>query len=147
MKILLVCMGNICRSPIAEGVFRSVFPDTFTFDSAGTIDYHEGDPPDPRSVEVMAKHGIDISGQKSRPLIQDDFTNFDRIYCMDDVNIRDIKKICNRPEFLHNVEKITTAAGFPNDIVPDPYYENKQAFEDVYHQIMDLASIIKERLV
>ncbi|RZJ48358.1 MAG: low molecular weight phosphotyrosine protein phosphatase, partial [Chryseobacterium sp.] len=80
MKILMVCLGNICRSPLAEGILRSKLPDSFLIDSVGTISMHEGETPDKRAVKTAANHGIDISKQKSRPLHVSDFDTFDKIY-------------------------------------------------------------------
>ena len=83
MKILMVCLGNICRSPLAEGIMKTKVPEHFLVDSAGTILMHEGEHPDKRAVKTAANHGIDISKQRSRPITKADFTDFDKIYCMD----------------------------------------------------------------
>lgn len=83
MKILMVCLGNICRSPLAEGIMKSKAPENFFIDSAGTISMHEGKHPDQRAIQTASHHGIDISQQRSRPITQADFENFDKIYCMD----------------------------------------------------------------
>jgi len=88
MKILMVCLGNICRSPLAEGIMRSKLPEDFIVDSAGTIDMHQGSNPDKRSVKTAAKYGIDISKQLSRPITTEDLNHFDKIYCMDLSNLK-----------------------------------------------------------
>lgn len=83
MKILAVCLGNICRSPLAEGILKSKLPESFIIDSAGTIALHEGEHPDKRAISTAAKYGLDISKQRSRPILPKDFEDFDLIYCMD----------------------------------------------------------------
>jgi protein-tyrosine phosphatase len=83
MKILMVCLGNICRSPLAEGIMKTKLPENFVVDSAGTISMHEGEHPDKRAIKTAANHNIDISKQRSRPITTKDFENFDKIYCMD----------------------------------------------------------------
>ena len=81
MKILVVCLGNICRSPLGEGILKSKLPENFVVDSVGTISMHEGKKPDERSIEIAKNHGIDISKQRSRPITKADLENFDHIYC------------------------------------------------------------------
>lgn len=95
MNILMVCLGNICRSPLAEGIMKTKVPAGFLIDSAGTISLHEGKHPDKRAVETAAQHGIDISKQRSRPIIAADFEKFDKIYCMD---IDVMATWCQKPE-------------------------------------------------
>ncbi len=90
MKILMVCLGNICRSPLAEGILQSKLPAGFLVDSAGTIDMHQGKNPDHRSIETGQKYDVDISQQRSRPFTEKDFEEFDRIYCMDKNNLEDV---------------------------------------------------------
>ena len=87
----MVCLGNICRSPLAEGILHSkVNPEKIFIDSAGTAAYHIGEPPDPRSISVALKYGIDLRSQKARKLILRDFMKFDRIYAMDEHNYQKI---------------------------------------------------------
>jgi protein-tyrosine phosphatase len=89
--ILMVCLGNICRSPLAEGILKSKLPsEDFFVDSAGTSGYHEGEKPDPRSIEVALKNGLDISNQKSRPFTVRDFDTYDHIYVMDHSNYNNV---------------------------------------------------------
>lgn len=83
MKILMVCLGNICRSPLAEGIMKTKVPGSIYVDSAGTISQHEGKHPDPRALKTAEAHQIDISKQRSRPITSEDLENFDKIYCMD----------------------------------------------------------------
>ena len=90
----MVCLGNICRSPLAEGILKSKLPhDHFKVDSAGTAAYHIGNPPDKRSIAVAAQNGIDISHQKARKFSQDDFDHFDKIFVMDHSNLDNIMQM------------------------------------------------------
>uniref|UniRef100_UPI0026333DBD low molecular weight protein-tyrosine-phosphatase n=1 Tax=Flavobacterium sp. TaxID=239 RepID=UPI0026333DBD len=90
-KILMVCLGNICRSPLAEGILRSKLPsDSYHIDSAGTGHWHVGNPPDSRSIQIAKKKGLDISNLRGRQFSKKDFTDFDYIYVMDNQNYRDV---------------------------------------------------------
>ena len=89
MKVLFVCLGNICRSPLAEGILRHINPD-ISVDSAGTSNYHIGSPPDSRMVETAQSFGIDISQLSARQFISDDFNRFDKIFVMDTENYKDV---------------------------------------------------------
>lgn len=146
MKILAVCLGNICRSPMAEELLRAKFPSDYYIDSAGTSGYHEGEAPDPRAIECMKHHGLDISSQKSRPLRTKDFEEFDLIYCMDDSNYRDIISKCPSAEYYPKIQKITTVAGFPNEIIEDPYYGGAEAFEATYLHLDKITDILAEQI-
>ena len=90
MKLLMVCLGNICRSPLAEGIMKAKLPDHYMVDSAGTISMHEGEHPDKRAIKTAANHYIDISRQRSRPITRKDFETFDKIYCMDIAVMEDV---------------------------------------------------------
>lgn len=129
MKILMVCLGNICRSPLAEGILKSKLPDNFTVDSAGTIDMHQGQKPDFRSIEVAEKHGIDISQQRSRPITTKDLEIFDLIFCMDINNLEDVLKMTKNKQ---QKEKVQLILPFQKN-VPDPYYGDKLDFENVFN--------------
>ncbi|MCY0970243.1 low molecular weight protein-tyrosine-phosphatase [Chryseobacterium wangxinyae] len=140
MKILMVCLGNICRSPLAEGILRSKLPDSFVVDSAGTISMHEGETPDKRAVKTAANHHIDISKQKSRPIQMTDFDQFDKIYCMDLKNLEDVISLTRTEEQRQKVHLFLKEAGnHQNSEVPDPYWGNLDDFEKVY-QLLDRAS-------
>ena len=136
MKVLFVCLGNICRSPIGEGIFKSVVNNEDAFvDSAGTSAYHVGESPDRRSIEVAKKHGIDISLQKSRKLTTDDFHSFDYIFAMDKSNLKNIKSIQPIDSNCHVYllrEFDTIGKG---EDVPDPYYGGDSGFEDCFSMI------------
>jgi protein-tyrosine phosphatase len=149
MKILMVCLGNICRSPLAEGLMKhhlsSVFPD-FSVDSAGTGNWHCGEAPDHRSVKVAAKYGIDISLQRARQITIADFEDFDLIFTMDASVLRDVQKMVSRKEHLRKIHLLRTYAGHPESKVPDPYYNGAEAFEEVYHMIDDACKRIATQL-
>ena len=132
MNILMVCLGNICRSPLAEGILQSKLPSTFTVQSAGTIDMHRGNKPDIRSIETAINHGVDISKQKSRPFQNSDFEKFDAIFCMDQHNLDDVLSIAKSNS---DRDKVFLILKNGQD-VPDPYYGNSEDFEEVY-QLLD----------
>ncbi|MBC7556344.1 MAG: low molecular weight phosphotyrosine protein phosphatase [Chryseobacterium sp.] len=133
MKILMVCLGNICRSPLAEGILKSKLPDDFTVESAGTINMHEGRSPDSRSIEVANKHGLDISNQKSKHLQASDLEDFDLIFCMDKNNLEDVKSLATNESQLQKISLIL------NDReVPDPFWGIAKDFENTY-QLLDEA--------
>ena len=135
-RVLFVCMGNICRSPTAEGVFRHYLrehaPDLdVEIDSAGTHDYHVGEPPDPRAVKAAAKRGIDLSSLRARQVQDDDFERFDLILVMDRLNHVTLLER-SLPEHHGRIRMfLEFAAGAGRDDVPDPYYGGAQGFEDV----------------
>lgn len=131
MKILMVCLGNICRSPMAEGIMGEMIQKSgldWEVDSAGTSSWHNGEGPDPRSVEIANQHGVDISKQISRMIVESDFEDFDLILCMDQEVLRDVSMIGRE---LGKEDKVHS---FNNIDVPDPYFED-EGFEGVYHVI------------
>lgn len=136
MKILFVCMGNICRSPTAEGVFRSharrLAPALdIEFDSAGTHAYHAGEPPDPRTIDAAARRGIDLTHLRARQVSEDDFERFDLIVAMDRLNHATLLDR-SPPEHHERIRTLLEFAGkaAPAD-VPDPYYGGAKGFDDV----------------
>ena len=141
MKILMVCLGNICRSPLAEGIMRAKIEEAgldWEVDSAGTIGFHAGESPDRRSVEVAKKHGVDISQQISRQFRGWDFEQFDRIYVMDSRNYQDVCTMAQSDEEKAKVKLIMNEVQPGMNIaVPDPYY-GEFGFENVY-QMLDEA--------
>jgi len=150
MKVLMVCLGNICRSPLAEGIFRhksSQLNVNILVDSAGTGGWHAGQAPDPRSIEKASEYGIDISKQKARKFSQEDFSNFDIIYAMDGSNFSDIIAMAKSQEEMDKV-KIILNERYPseNKPVPDPYYGGEEGFENVYHLLNDACDKILEKL-
>ncbi len=137
--VLFVCLGNICRSPLAEGVFRHVaaaagLDDRFIIESAGTGAWHEGDMPDPRSIEVAARHGIDLTGQRARKIQPADFTSFTHIFGMDRSNVANIRRAAPAGATSEIHLFLDFAAGHVIDI-PDPYYGGPDGFDNVYRTI------------
>ncbi|AZA83006.1 protein-tyrosine-phosphatase [Chryseobacterium lactis] len=137
MKILMVCLGNICRSPLAEGIMKTKLPESFSVDSAGTISLHEGEHPDKRAVRTAANHHIDISKQKSRPITRNDFKTFDKVYCMDIDVFEDVVSKTKNEEERQKVSLFLEVLGDQtNAEVPDPYWGDMKDFEDVF-QLLD----------
>lgn len=127
----MVCLGNICRSPLAEGILKSKLPENIFFvDSAGTANYNIGQQPDHRSIETAKRYGIDISNQRGRQFVVSDFDNFDYIYAMDSNNFNDIISLSRNINDTSKVKLILDELT-DNDIadVPDPYYGDNQGFE------------------
>ena len=140
MRILMVCLGNICRSPLAEGLLASKTGDAVFVDSAGTSAEHQGELPDPRSIEVATKNGLDITYQRSRPFRQSDFDDFDLIFAMDASNYNNIRKLARNEGDMHKVKLILNEVHpGENRQVPDPWYGGKQGFDDVF-EMLDLAT-------
>ncbi len=135
-RVLFVCMGNICRSPTAEGMFRKVVaehaPDLgISIDSAGTHGYHVGEPPDPRSVRAAMRRGVDISGLRARIVVPEDFQRFDLLLAMDELNVAMLHDL-GGAEHEHRVRLLLDfAPGAGRSTVPDPYYGGSNGFEHV----------------
>ncbi|MEC5171432.1 MULTISPECIES: low molecular weight protein-tyrosine-phosphatase [Chryseobacterium] len=137
MKILMVCLGNICRSPLAEGIMKAKAPKDFYIDSAGTISLHEGKHPDKRAIQTAIRHGIDISQQRSRPITPADFENFDKIYCMDVDVLADVVSKARNEDQRKKVSLFLEVLGdHQNAEVPDPYWGDMKEFEEVF-QLLD----------
>ena len=148
IKILMVCLGNICRSPLAEGILASKLPkDKFIIDSAGTGDYHLGKQPDARSITVAKKNGIDITKQKARQFSEKDFEDFDYIYAMDNSNQIDILELAKTTEEKAKVDLILNEL-FPkeNVDVPDPYFGAENGFANVYELLNEACDVIADKL-
>ncbi len=139
MKILMVCMGNICRSPLAEGILASKLDAGFMVDSAGTIGLHQGEHPDKRAIKIANRHQIDIAHQKSRPFRYSDFETFDKIYCMDIQNLQDVFSMAKKETDKSKVSLVLEVLRDESTIeVPDPYWDGEEAFEEVF-QLLDKA--------
>lgn len=140
MRILFVCMGNICRSPTAEGVFRRLVAERvpgveIDVDSAGTHDYHVGDPPDPRSIAAAARRGVDLRQLRARLIRDEDFERFDLIIAMDRLNRETLLERSPAP-FRERIRLFMEFAGDREvEDVPDPYYGGAPGFE----RVLDLA--------
>ena len=138
-SVLFVCLGNICRSPTAEGVFAQKVKErglSIEIDSAGTAGYHHGAAPDKRSQDVAAKRGYNLSKLKCRKVVEADFAKFDHIIAMDKANVKDLKRKCPE-EYQHKISLFLNYASAEFDEVPDPYYGGKRGFELVLDLIED----------
>ena len=147
-KILMVCLGNICRSPLAEGILRSKLNDnTFLIDSAGTANYHVGHNPDKRSIAVAKKYGLDISHLKGRQFSVLDFDAFDFIYVMDESNFENVLNLARNDEDKTKVKFILNEV-YPkqNYSVPDPYFGGDEGFENVYKMLDEACDNIVKKL-
>ncbi len=138
MNILFVCLGNICRSPLADGVMRSLVKKhqlPWTVDSAGTANYHVGEAPDKRAQEIAKKNGVDISGLRGRQFQVNDFDDFDYIFAMDASNYQNIVKLARNQEDINKVELfLNRLEPGMNRGVKDPWYDDA-LFEPVYKEI------------
>lgn len=139
MKILMVCLGNICRSPLAEGILSHKANENnlaIHVDSAGTAAYHVGEKPDSRSIKTAKSHGIDISKQRARQFTSEDFDNFDVIYAMDVSNYNNINALAINNEQKQKVKLILNELNQnSNASVPDPYYGGEDGFENVFSML------------
>lgn len=151
IKVLFVCMGNICRSPTAEGVFRyhvemAGLAGRIQADSAGTHDYHIGEPPDRRSQVMAAKRGYDLSGLRGRQVSVEDFSEFDYVLAMDRHNLSILQQLCP-PEHAHKVSLfLEFGRNFDVEEVPDPYYGGEKGFEYVLNLAEDAALGLLEEI-
>lgn len=149
-SILFVCLGNICRSPLAEGVFRQVLTergmaDDFVVDSVGMGDWHLGQAPDPRAIAVARSNGVDISRQRARGIRPEDFRRYDLILGMDRKNIRELNDIA--PDaFRGKIKLFLDYAGSEAKEVPDPYYGDAAGFAETYRLIRAAAEGLADRL-
>jgi protein-tyrosine phosphatase len=149
-KVLMVCLGNICRSPMAEGILRSAIERNgvrVIVDSAGTSGYHSGESPDFRAIKVLNKKGIDISGLAARQFTVQDFDDFDYIYVMDTSNMMNVLNMARNDEDKKKVILIMNEVepGM-NRSVPDPYYGNLDGFEEVYDMLNKASEAIIRKL-
>ena len=151
MKLLIVCLGNICRSPLAEGALRarieaSSLAGQVQVDSAGTGDWHAGEPPDPRAVACARKHGVDVSMLRARQLCQRDYAEFDWLLCADDQNVRDVLRQAPSSSRA-KVALLTEWAGVHDGCaVPDPYTGGPAEFEHVWRLVDSAARAVVTRL-
>ena len=149
IKILMVCLGNICRSPLAEGILASKLPmNKFKVDSAGTGAWHVGHSPDERSINVAKKNKINISEQRGRQFSTTDFDTFDYIYVMDSSNYSDVVALAKTQDQKDKVQMILNDL-FPNENVdvPDPYFGLPNGFEIVYNMLDEVCDVISKKLI
>ena len=147
-KVLMVCLGNICRSPLAEGILKSKIFSFKTFvDSAGTGAYHVGEKPDKRSISIAKTYGIDISSQKARKFIVADFDLFDLIYVMDNSNYYNVISLARNENDKAKVKLILNEV-FPNEDldIPDPYYGGDFGFKNVYKMLDEACDVIAKKI-
>lgn len=148
MKILMLCLGNICRSPLAEGILRSKLPENFEIDSAGTISMHEGNKADRRSIRIAEMHDVNINEHRARIIKKEDFSYYDKIYCMDLHNLQDAYSMADTEEERQKISLILEEAGNISDFneVPDPYYGDFEDFEKVYRMLDEACETIANQL-
>jgi protein-tyrosine phosphatase len=147
-KILMICLGNICRSPLAEGILRSKISKKNTVDSAGTGGWHAGELPDKRSVAIAKSKGLDITNQRARQFKISDFDTFDCIYVMDKSNYKDVIALAPNETAKSKVKMILNEL-YPekNTDVPDPYYGDQDGFENVYNMLDQACDVIASKLL
>lgn len=144
----MVCLGNICRSPLAQGILESkVDSGEVEVDSAGTAAYHVGELPDPRSIATARDHGIDLTSQRARQFVTEDFDRFNHIFVMDRSNEQNVLRLARNASDKEKVHLILNET-YPgeNREVPDPYYGGDQGFEYVYQLLNDASDRIVERI-
>ncbi len=151
-SVLFVCTGNICRSPTAEGVFRHLarsrgLAERILIDSAGIIDFHAGEPPDPRAVEHAARRGYDLSGLRARQLTLADYHNFDRILAMDRTHLRELKGEAPKGTLGRIARFLDYSEAWRGQDVPDPYYGEARGFEEVLDMVEEASSRLLEAIV
>ena len=137
MNILVVCLGNICRSPMAEGILRKKIADknlSIEVDSAGTTNYHAGEAPDVRAITAAKSYGIDISKHRGRQFVKDDFDRFDRIYAMDKSNYNNILKLARNETDRSKIYYLLHDGKTGLD-VPDPWFGEPEGFYPVFDLI------------
>jgi len=150
IKVLFVCMGNICRSPMAEGMFRHAIKEAglenqVHIDSAGTHSYHVGSPPDPRAQQAIRKRGIDISGQRSRQVTEQDLAEYDYILVMDGANHNHLIRRASAAHKSKIRRLLSFSKKYPNLDVPDPYYGGNEGFEENLDMIHDaVQNLVRE---
>jgi protein-tyrosine phosphatase len=153
IKILFVCLGNICRSPLAEGVFRhhvreAGLDGVIEIDSAGTGSWHVGSPPDERMQRTALRFGISLQDQKARQFLDRDLESYDQILVMDKDNLNDVLFLDRKDTFGHKVRLFREFDPEPGDYqVPDPYYGGERGFEEVYEMVDRASKALLNRLV
>lgn len=147
LKIVMVCLGNIYRSPLAEGILKAKLPKDYVVDSAGTGAWHTGQQPDKRSIATAKNRGLDITNQRARQFKVSDFDTFDYIYVMDNSNYKDVLSLAPTEESKSKVKLILNEI-FPNENVdvPDPYYGGDDGFENVFDMLDQACEAIARKL-
>lgn len=145
-------MGNICRSPTAEGVFRHVvkkrnLQDQISIDSAGTHAYHIGESPDSRSQSTALSRGVNLSAQRARKAVAEDFERFDYVIAMDRSNYKDLKQLGQGADLSKLHLFMSFAKAWDNDEVPDPYYGGANSFEEVFDMVQSASEGLLEHIL
>ena len=141
----MVCLGNICRSPLAEGILKSKTKN-LEVDSAGTAGYHIGKQPDFRSIDIAKKYDIDLTSQRARQFSTRDFDDFDKIYVMDNDNYSKIISLARSQEDMNKVDLILNEI-YPKEYksVPDPYYGGDEGFQNIYNLLETSCEVIAKK--
>ena len=141
----MVCLGNICRSPLAEGILKSKAKN-LEVDSAGTAGYHIGKQPDIRSIDIAKKHDINLTNQRARQFSTRDFDDFDKIYVMDNDNYSKIISLARNQEDMDKVDLILNEI-YPKEYksVPDPYYGGDEGFQNIYNLLETSCEVIAKK--
>lgn len=146
MKILMVCLGNICRSPLAEGIMLKLIADNnlnISVDSAGTSNYHVGEQPDNRTINNARKHGVDLSTLRARQFKASDFDEFDLIYVMDKSNRSNVLALAANEQHQQKVKLLLSELNSEEiQEVPDPYFGGEEGFEEVFHLVYKACEVI-----
>jgi len=150
IRVLFVCTGNICRSPTAEGVFRHLVAAAglsaqFDVASAGTDSYHAGEPPDSRAISVARENGVDISAQRARQVVPEDFDNYEYIFAMDKSHLQALQRRAPAGSLAH-ITLFLEGLGGEISEVPDPWYGGADDFKRVYVMIDEGARAILENI-
>lgn len=151
-SVLFVCTGNICRSPTAEGVFRHLARERgalsrIRVDSAGTIDFHVGEPPDPRAVEHAARRGYDLADLRARQVSLADYRQFDRILAMDRGHLRELKGEAPTGTLGRIGKFLDYSEAWKGQDVPDPYYGGSRGFEEVLDMVEETSARLLEAIL
>ena len=149
-SVLFVCLGNICRSPLAEGAFRTEAQRLgldVVADSAGTGGWHAGDPPDPRSVAVARRNGVDIGAQRARKVSKEDFRTFTHIYALDHDNLEGLRAVAPRDATAEVGLLLDLVPGHAGRAVADPYYGDDAGFDVTWRDVVMAAQALARRLV
>ena len=149
-KILFVCLGNICRSPLAEGVLLHLNEQQqlgWTIDSAGTANYHVGEAPDKRTIRNAAANGVDLKALRARQFEADDFDKFDLILVMDANNKSNVLRLSKQPQHQKKVHLFLEYAGIQSPAeVPDPYYGEEKDFDEVFQLVKNACDVLLKKL-
>jgi protein-tyrosine phosphatase len=149
MRILFVCLGNVCRSPLAEGILKDKLEKnniSAKVESAGFESYHINEHPDKRAIKVAKKNGIDITDYSCRLFTTEDFDRFDRIYVMEAANFRDVKYFARNDDDLNKVRFLMSVISGKNEPIPDPYFGDEEGFDKTFEMLDKACEKIVEKL-